>query len=138
MKYAVLIFGLLGALSGGALGAKWIYEMRGEDEAIKKWEAREQNSGGNTQSARMRKKLEDFLAASYLMIGGAVMGFVGAVLVFSGKLHPLAGGVLMILASVMAGFMEPRGLLATAPTIFGAALCFMMKRPTRKAVAVPT
>ena len=138
MRYAVLVFGILGAGLACTLAGIWLYNMRGEDEAIKKWEKAEGQGAvnPNSKSARMRKQLDAITLAAYVMIAGGVIGLVAAILAFLRKMHPLLAGVILLIGSVVAGFLEQRGLIATAPLLVAAVLCLFMKTKRRNAAPV--
>lgn len=105
MKYATLILGILGGLSAGFLGVKWVGDLAQLNEMQV---AMAQSMG--TDIGGMR-------AASLLLLGASVAGIIGGVLAFRGKL--LVGGVIMLAAGVLPVLLSAQAIIFTLLLIIG-------------------
>ena len=101
MRITTLIFGILGAVAAGFLGATWLSDLNEMKAAIEALGA----AGADTS------ELAKVTWASYLLLGGAVLGLVDGVLGFKGR-GKIAAGILIVAAAAPVVF-APKAIIFT-------------------------
>ena len=127
MRILALLFGLVGVAGSGFLGMKWMGDANKSKETI----ALAKKLNEVIQDEEQARKLQDLDRAvntSYALIGGAVLGLVGIVIMLSGN-GKLAGLVFLVAFGVsVAIYKDPKIVIFT----FGlglAAVCAILAKP---------
>ncbi len=127
MKIAIVILAVLGALSSGFLGVNWMNDLGalGEMSELERMAAK-------SMAAAQGQSLDKMGAAAFILIFGAMAGFVGAFFAMKNR-HSLAGGLLLG-AGILPVLVQPQAVVFTALLIIGGGLAFFMHSKS-KAVA---
>jgi hypothetical protein len=129
MRIVALIFGLLGTVGSGFLGAKWLSDannLKKEIELVRK-------IGEVTKDAKVNAEIERLdrtVNTAYALIGAAALGAVACVLVL-GRKGVLAGLVFLVAFGVpLVLFQDGKLLMFTFGLGFAGALSFLVKSGT--------
>lgn len=124
MRVAALIFGLLGALGSGFIGAKWLSDANQEKAKIDLIRALDPAKA---------KEIDRLINTAYSLLAAAVLGVVGGVLAISRK-GMIAAGLFLV------AFIVPLLLFGDAKIIiftFGLALAALFAFFVRSKAPVP-
>lgn len=126
MRIAALIFGLLGTVGSGFLGAKWQSDIQSQREKIEL--ARKLAAAvKDPETDRKMAELDRLILASYGLIGGAVLGLVGVGLVFARK--GMIAGIVFLIAfgAPIALARDPKMAIFSFGLAVGALFAFFVK-----------
>ncbi|GEM_PF-5502451 len=121
MRFAALVFGLIGGVLSGSLGAKWLsdcFERRAEVEEVR------QVAGGALSNEF--EQLDRRVRAAWCLIGASIVGLVGGFLAV-GRMGK-AAGFLFVAATVVPAVCAVETLLVTF-FLGGAAVLAFAIRP---------
>lgn len=126
MRIVVLILGILGGLTSGYLGYRWLsdYDSRkGDIERMRK----ESASGKDAELDAKLAQVDKAHKASYCLLAGCLLGIAGGVLGYMGK--GLIGAALMLVGFAVPAIFAPLSLVFSCPLILGCVLSLLVKAP---------
>jgi hypothetical protein len=125
MKIAALIFGLLGVVGSGFLGVKWTGEGKDPEklEALKKLNEIAQDA----KVAADLKEIDMRVKTCYVLIGGAVAGLLGVVLMLMDKGKVAALLFLVGFGASVAIYKNPVIVIFTFGLALAAVFAFLAK-----------
>ena len=115
MRILALVFGILGTLSAGFLGLRWLSDAHKSQEII----ASASRAGVDTSA------ISQMVAASYLLIVASAAGIAGSVLALKRKRAPAAGT--LIVAAIAPTVLAPKALVFTFFLLVGGLLSLGVK-----------
>jgi len=121
MKIAILILGVLGAAITFFLGATWVGDWN-DNQALIKSMGELGNQLGSSEMADKVAQLETIRNAGYLLVVGAVLGLIGALISF--KKTKLAG-ILLLVGALVPGVLAPKALAMTSVQIIAGVLALI-------------
>lgn len=129
MRIAALIFGILGVLGSGFLGSKWLKDMNDQKAKIDIARAVAELDPKTKESLERLDRLGN---AAYGLVGGAVLGAVGCVLVFIRKGKIAAGLFLVGFAIPIALGQDGKVAIFTFGLFLAAIFAFFVKARMEK------
>ncbi len=139
MRISVLVVGILGALSAGALGAFWLLDCQMAKSSVEKSRAMVAllRQGGGPLPPFLDnevKKAEDVvqtydrhMRAYPFLLAGLVLGGAGAALGMAGR--GLSAAALLLVSAVGPAVLDPRSLIFTGLLIVAGGLAFFIRPP---------
>ena len=124
MKIAIFILGVLGAVITFFLGATWVSDWY-DNQALIESMGKMGDQLGSSEMADKVAQLETIRNAGFLLIGGAVLGLVGALVSF--KKTKLAG-ILLLVGALVPGVLAPKALAMTSVQIVAGVLAMIKSR----------
>lgn len=136
MKFAAGIFGILGALGGAFLGAKWLSDLGsaeaqaaealGELAATDLGGAEGQAAEALGEMAGMAAEMSALKSASYALLACAVLGLVASVMVLRLKGNKAINALLLIVAGALPIVLASKAVFG-APMVLAGLLAFGVK-----------
>jgi hypothetical protein len=119
MKTTVIVLAILGALASGFLGVNWLNSLSALSGMTDLERAMAQQ-----MAAAQGQSLDSMGTAAIILVIGALVGIVGAVLVMKNKFS-LAGGLLLG-AGILPVLFQGKAVVFTALLIVAGALAFVL------------
>ena len=124
MKNAVMILGILGALTAGGLGMNWMSDIGSMTEQQK---ALAQLSGQGEQMSKLA-------TASFILVAGFFAGLAGAFL--ARKDNFMGAGIVLLVAGVLPLLFAPQAFLFTVLLIAGGVVAFVIHTKAKQPAAL--
>ena len=126
MKYkiAILVLGVLGAVITFALGVTWVSDFYDNQDLIKSMG----NLGKQLGSSNLADKIAELQSirnAGFFLIGGGVLGLVGALISF--KKAKLAG-ILLLVGALVPALLAPKALVLTSVQVVAGVIALIKAR----------
>lgn len=121
-RVLVLLLGLLGGISAGVLGGKWLMDSMTQESTL-----RALHSSSNPEVQRLLSSAEGMTRASYLLLAALPLGLLGAYLGGSGRGVPAA--LLLLLAAPGPVVFSLNALAPAACLLLAGLLAFFARRP---------
>ena len=123
-KIAIVVLGVLGAVITFALGVKWVSDYYANQDLIESM-GNMSKQLGSTNVADKIAELKSIRNAAFLLIGGGVLGLVGALISF--KKIKLAG-ILLLVGALVPVLLAPKALVLTSVQVVAGVMALMKAR----------